>query len=330
VTADAPVVFALHWDRPLGERVTAELGQELAPVEEREFEDGEHKVRPLVAVRDRDVYVLASLHAGMNVGVDAKLCRLLFLIGALRDAGATRVTAVVPYLCYARKDRKTKPRDPVTTRYVASLFEAVGVDRIVTVDVHNLVAFQNASRVLTEHLEARWLLARHLAPRVHDHELSVVSPDVGGVKRAARFRESLERLVERPISSAFVEKYRSGGRVSGGAVVGEMRGRMVILVDDLVSSGTTMIRAARACRDAGAVEAHAVATHGLFVGDAATVLDAEVLSSLTVTDTVPPFRLPEALLGRRIEVLGVAPLLGEAIRRLHGGGSIVELVEHEL
>ena len=330
MTHDDPMVFAPQWDRSLGERVCTHLHQALAALEEREFEDGEHKIRPLVGVRDRDVYVLSSLQAGEHHGVDAKLCRMLFLLGALRDAGAARITAVVPYLCYARKDRRTKPRDPVTTRYVACLFEAVGIDRLVTVDVHNLVAFQNASRVPTEHLEARWLLARHLVPRVRQHDLVVVSPDIGGVKRAVRFRESLEHLLERPIGSGFVEKHRSAGRVSGGALVGSVRGRVVILVDDLVSSGTTLVRAARACHDAGATDVHAVATHGLFVGDASRVLDVDVLTSLTVTDTVPPFRLETHALSLEVDVLEVAPLLAESIRRLHVGGSIVELVEREL
>lgn len=327
-SSSAPMLFALGWDRAQGERVAAQMQVELAVHEEREFEDGEHKIRPLVGVRERDVYVLCSLHAGETHGVDAKLCRLLFFVGALRDAGAARVTAVVPYLCYARKDRRTKARDPVTTRYVACMFEAVGVDRIVTVDVHNLAAFQNASRVPTEHLEARWLLARDMIGRVRERELVVVSPDVGGVKRAERFRESFERLLERPAAGAFIEKFRSEGRVTGGAVVGRVSNRVVVLVDDLVSSGTTMIRAAHACLDAGATAVHAVATHGLFVGDAASVLASDELESLTVTDTVPAFRLPDALLSTRVRILDVSPLLAQAIRRLHEGASIVDLVEH--
>jgi ribose-phosphate pyrophosphokinase len=324
----APLVFALGWDRALGRRVSGQMGLELAEQEEREFEDGEHKIRPLVGVRDCDVYVLCSLHADESHGVDAKLCRLLFFVAALRDAGAARVTAVVPYLCYARKDRRTKPRDPVTTRYVACLFEAVGVDRIVTVDVHNLAAFQNASRVLTEHLEARWILARDLMHRVKGRDLVVVSPDVGGVKRADRFREALAHLVRRPVANAFIEKFRSEDRVTGGAVVGAVSGRVAVLVDDLVSSGTTMIRAARACIDAGSTAVHAVATHGLFVGDATTVLASNQLTSLAVTDTIPPFRLSETLLSTKVRLLDVAPLLAEAIRRLHEGGSIIDLVEH--
>lgn len=131
-------LFSLNATRPLGEKVSEKLGIPLSQHEEREFEDGEHKIRPLVNVRGCDVFVLHSLYSEPNATVNDKLCRLLFFIGALKDAAAERVTAIVPYLCYSRKDRKTKPRDPVTTRYVASLFEAVGGDRLVTLDVHNL------------------------------------------------------------------------------------------------------------------------------------------------------------------------------------------------
>lgn len=189
----APVVFALQASRDFGEKVCAVAGVSLSAHEEREFEDGEHKTRPLVNVRNRDVYVIQSLYGDQQQSVNDKLCRLLFFLGALRDASAGRVTAVVPYLCYARKDRKSKPRDPVTTRYVAALFEAVGTGRVVTLDVHNLAAFQNAFRIRTDHLEARGLFVDHFAPLVQSEEIVVVSPDAGGVKRAEDFRQALSR-----------------------------------------------------------------------------------------------------------------------------------------
>ena len=125
---DELMLFALDATRTYGEAVAGELGITLAPHEEREFEDGEHKARPLSNVRGRDVYVVQSLYADAKQGVNDKLVRLLFFLGALKDASAARLTAIVPYLAYSRKDRKTKVRDPVTTRYVATLFEAVGTD----------------------------------------------------------------------------------------------------------------------------------------------------------------------------------------------------------
>jgi len=322
-----PLVFAFASERALADPVARLLGCELAALEERAFEDGEHKSRALESVRDRDVYLLGSLASDGNVSVNDKLCRSLFLLAALRDAGAAKVTAIAPYLCYARKDRRTKPRDPVTSRYVAQLFEAVGVDRLVTVDVHNLAAYQNGSRILTEHLEARWLLAQAVTRRLLGETFVVVSPDVGGVKRADRFREGLESVMGAPIGTAFVEKYRSEGRIRGGTLVGEVAGRTALVVDDLVSTGTTLARAAEACLGAGARAVHAVATHAVFGAAAAGVMTTSALSSLTVTDTIDPKRIPTGLLGAKIHVVGIAPLLVDAIRRLHSGGSIVDLVE---
>src|SRR6187455_2239428 len=139
-------IFAPAATAEFGEAVSRVLGQPLAAHEERDFEDGEHKIRPLDVVRDADVYVLQSLHGGPRESANDKLCRLLFFIGALRDAGAARVTVVAPYLCYARKDRRTKPHDPVTTRYIAQLFEAVGAEAVVTLEVHNPAAYENAFR----------------------------------------------------------------------------------------------------------------------------------------------------------------------------------------
>ena len=192
-------LFALHGSDVLGASVAAALGEPLAAHEEREFEDREHKVRPLVPVRSADVFVLHGLHDGPEQSPNDKLCRLLFFIGALKDAGAARVTAVTPYLCYARKDRRTKPNDPVTTRYVASMFEAVGTDAVVTVDVHNPAAFENAFRRTTIALTAAPLFADYVkrlnAKEANDTRFCVVSPDPGGSKRADLFREALEEAL---------------------------------------------------------------------------------------------------------------------------------------
>lgn len=325
---DPPLLlFALDAARAYGVRVGAAMGVDLSPHEEREFEDGEHKVRPLINVRGRDVYVLHSLYADDAASVNDKLCRLLFFIGALRDASAATVTAVVPYLCYARKDRKTQPRDPVTTHYVAELFDAVGTDRILTIDVHNLMAYQNAFRARTDHLEATNLFVEHFARVVGDEEIVVVSPDSGGVKRAEQFERALSRRLGKPLGSAFVEKHRSGGVVSGEALVGDVTGRTAIIVDDLISTGGTLVRSARACRDHGAKRVYAAATHGLFVGLADVLLSETVLDHLVVTDTVPPFRLPAEAIGRRVVVLDSAPFVAEAIRRIHTGESLVALLE---
>lgn len=320
----APCLVALDATRAWGEAVAAAAGVALLPHEERSFDDGEHKARPLASVRGRDVFVLQSLHGDATAGVDA---RLLFFIAALKDDAARTVTAVVPYLAYARKDRRTKPRDPITTRYVAQLFEAVGTERVVTIDVHNLAAFQNAFRCATEHLEATGLFAHHFAQLVGERPVAVVSPDAGGVKRAELFRLRLQRELGRPVAAAFAEKHRSEDVLSGELLVGEVAGRCAIVYDDLISTGSTMARTAAACRARGAATVYAAATHGLFTGTAATVLAGPELDGIAVTDTVPPFRLPAGPVRDKLRVLPTAPLFAEAIDRLQRHGSFTELRE---
>ncbi len=319
-------LFALHATAELGNDVAAALGQPLAAHEERDFEDGEHKTRPLDGVAGCDVYVVQSLHGGPAESASDKLVRLLFFIGALKDAGAARVTAVTPYLAYARKDRRTKPNDPVTTRYVAQMFEAVGADLIVTLDVHNPAAFENAFRIRTVALTAAPLFvdyAKKLA--AGGEKLSVVSPDPGGVKRAELLRETLESETAKPVGKGFAEKHRSEGVVSGDMFVGEVAGATVLIVDDLISTGGTLLRAAQSARKAGAKRVLAMVTHGLFMPGATQVIADPAIDRFVVTDSVPPFRLEPASLAK-IDTLPVAPLLAETIRRLHEGRALSDLL----
>jgi ribose-phosphate pyrophosphokinase len=326
-TKSGPALFCVNASRQFGHRVASVLNTELGSHEEREFEDGEHKIRPLESVRGRDVYVIQSLYSDEQQGVNDKLCRLLFFLGAMRDADAARITAVIPYLAYARKDRKTQTRDPVTTRYVAQMIEAVGVDRVITLDVHNLAAYQNAFRIGCEHLEANRLFIDCLLPQLHDEpKIVVVSPDVGGIKRADRFRQALGRVLGREPGAAFVEKARARGVLSLGRLVGDTEGAAAVIVDDMIGSGSTIVHAARACRENGALRVYACASHGLFVGKASELLADEALDRIVVTDTVPPFRLDAALRESRLEVLSSAGLFAQAIRRMHDGGSLVDLL----
>lgn len=322
-------LFALESSRSFGQRISSALGVPLSPHEERDFEDGEHKSRPLANVRGRSVFVVQSLYGDDRQSVNDKLCRLLFFLGAVRDASAASVTAVIPYLCYARKDRKTKFRDPVTTRYVATLFEAIGVDRLVTLDVHNLAAFQNAFRCRTEHLEARMLFVEHFATRLAHEDLIVLSPDEGGLKRADAFRRALARSLGRDLPLGFMEKRRSAGIVSGEGLFADVRGRTVVIIDDLISTGTTLLRAAQAARGQGAAKIHAAASHGLFMTGASQVLGDPAFDSVVVTDTVPPFRLSPELVRERLAVLDTAKLFAEAIRRIDENGSLTELLGPE-
>lgn len=322
-------LFALGSSREFGERIARQLGIALSEHEEREFDDGEHKARPTTTVRGKDVYVVQSQYAENHQSGNDKLCRLLFFIGALKDAGAERVTAVVPYLAYARKDRKTKARDPVTTKYVAALFEAVGTDVILTMDVHNLAAFQNAFRCRTEHLEANLLFVGHFAPLLNDKDVVIVSPDAGGIKRAERFRRVISAALGKPAGSAFAEKYRSRGVVSGNALVGDVHGKDVIILDDMISTGGTIVRAAQQCCEMGANRVYAAATHGLFMAGANDVLADPMLDGIVITDTVTPFRLESDAIKGKLSVLSSSELFAEAIHRLHTNESITELVGEE-
>ena len=310
-------IFALDASRAFGERVVDRLDADLCEHEERDFEDGEHKARPLTSVRGKDVYVIQSLHGDGTQSVNDKLCRLLFFIGALRQASARRVTAVTPYLCYARKDRQTKPRDPVTTRYIAALFEAVGTDGIVTMDVHNTAAYQNAFRIGAEHLQATRLFAAHIASNHGDAALSVVSPDAGGLKRAEQVCAALEQLTGQAIPTTVMPKQRSEGVVTAGALQGSVDGRRAVIVDDMISSGTTMLHAARACRQGGAKSVYVAATHGLFTGTANDVLADRAIDGVVVTNTVASGRLTPELRQAKVEVLDAGGMFAEAIRRMH-------------
>src|SRR5690606_20521277 len=176
--------------------------------------------------------------------------------------------------------------DPVTTRYVAQVFEAVGCDRIVTADVHNVAAFENAFRCPAVNLEAAPLLAGHFAGAAGGaRKIVVMSPDAGGVKRARLFADALAAGAGRPVGLAFVEKSRSEGRVSGEGFAGDVADAFVVIVDDLVSGGGTLARAARAARARGAAAVHAAVTHGLFGRGAARTLGEAGLASIVVTDT---------------------------------------------
>lgn len=306
-------LFCLNTSRAYAERVAAHLGVALSAHEERDFEDGEHKIRALDSVRGRDVFVVQSLYGEPHFSVNDKLCRLLFFIGSLRDAGATRIGVAAPYLCYARKDQRTQPQDPITTRYLAGLFEAVGTDWLLSFDVHNSAAFDNAFRCRTRQLRALPLFVDYFRARL-DTALPwvVVAPDVGAVKRTEAFRRELAAVSAAEPDHAFMEKYRSGGKVSGGTLVGDVRGKIAIVLDDLISSGTTLLRAGKACRAAGAELVYAAATHGLFMAGSEALFSDGVFDGIAVGDTVPAFRLASDH-AARLDVVDTTGLLAEAV-----------------
>jgi ribose-phosphate pyrophosphokinase len=311
-------LFALDaTDRRLAEAIAEDLQVALSPHEERRFADGECKLRPLADPRGRDAYVVHALHGGPVDSPHDKLVRLLMFVATLRDHGARRVTAVLPYLAYARKDRRTQPHDPVSLRYLAQMVEAVGTAQVIALEVHNPAAFQNAFRIPTVHLEARHVLDRAVAPLLGDAPVAVASPDPGGVKRAQLWGEQLAGRLGRPVGFAMVDKRRSEDVVSGSRLVaGDVAGATVLLFDDLIATGETLQRAAQALREAGVHRVVACAAHGLFVGAAATALGDPAIERVLVTDSVPAFRLaPDQR--NRVEQVACAPLFAQAIRESH-------------
>jgi ribose-phosphate pyrophosphokinase len=322
------LLFAPQASREFGGRVAEDLGLALSPMEEREFEGGEHKTRPLVSVRGRRVFVLQSLSGDERGSANDRLCRLLFFIAGLKDSGASSVTACVPFLAYARKDRRTKERDPVTLRYVAQMIEAAGTDHVIGLDAHNLAAFECAFRCPVDHLEAAPLLASHLAQDAGDAPVCIVSPDIGGAKRAQRVQEILSKRLGRGVGFAIIEKRRSEGVVSGGDdVIGPVAGCRAVIVDDLIAAGTTLMRGVKACRSAGAARVDAFATHGVLVPESRQLLGPEGPDSLIVTDSILPTRIGGHGEARSPVVLRASGLYSEAIRRICEGGSVVALRE---
>jgi ribose-phosphate pyrophosphokinase len=326
-----PALVALSESRELAVLVARESGIPLIPIEERPFEGGEFKLRPLESVRGRRVFVLQTLAGTHDAPGPSRLLRLLFLLLGLRDAGADSSVAVVPYFPFARKDRRTQIRDPVTSRYVAELLEAAHSDCVISLDVHNPAAFDNGFRVPTIHLTALPLMADYFARigAVANAAVTVVSPDVGGIKRAQIFRELIAARTGREIDLAFVEKRRAKGNVSSGSLAGEVAGRTVIVLDDLCATGGTLIRAAETCLRAGAAATHVAATHTPLAAGLEALMTAEPITSITVTDSVGiafPTRRPPSGSGK-LFTLSIAPLLGQALGRMVTGKPVAPLLE---
>lgn len=322
-------LFAINASRELGKSIASFTNEiKLAEHEERAFEDGEHKIRVLESVRGRHVFLIHSLFGDEEQTVNDKICRLFFFIGALKDAAADKITVIIPYFAYARKDSKTKSRDPITMRYMAQLIESVGATQLVTMDIHNLAAFQNAFRIPTLHLSASVLFVPFIANLVKDEKIVIVSPDTGGLKRAELFREALSAYMQRDVSKAFLEKKRSGGQVTGGQdVIGDVKGSTTIIIDDMISTGKTISIAVDALHKQGAKKIWACVSHGLFVGKANKRLTNQHLDKIIISNSVTPFRLDKRLLENKVEIIDISRLFAEVIKRIAEGGAVVDWLE---
>lgn len=308
------------------EQVAAHLGQDglLSKHEERYFDDYEAYVRSNVDVRGCDVFVIQSLYSCNEETVHDKLCKLLFMIGSLKDASAQRVTAVIPYMCYGRQDRKTDSRAPIMSKYVKYLIQSVGVDRILTMDVHNLAAFQCAFDVPTDHLEAKNLMARYVADNCTvDLPLAVLSPDAGAIPRCRYFRNKLSQILNVDIGLPVMDKEHAGQTIKGHKISGKVRGKRVVVYDDMISSAKTMYESVQAVEKKGGEVWGVCATHGLFVGKANEYL--EKVKRIVIADTVLPFRLSPKI-AAKVKVIPTTSLFAAAIRRIHEEDSISDLL----
>lgn len=310
------LIFAPTQSKDFAQAVASHLGVELARCEEREYEGGEHKIRPRQEVRGEEVFVIQSLSGDALASANDKLCRLLFFIGALKDAGASRVTACLPFLAYSRKDRRTQPGDPVINRYVATLFEAMRTDRVVVLDVHNEAAFDNAFRCESLRIDAIEPFAEYLAKNFKVRDVVVASPDIGGVKRAQRFRDVLAGKLATDVGFAFMEKRRERGVVSGQILTGEVQDRELVIFDDMISSGTTILRAAMAAKRAGAKRVIVMATHPALQPEATQLWDDEVIETVVVSDSIALPAAFSALPASKLQTCSLAPLLAHTIDTL--------------
>lgn len=304
-------------NQKLAASIARSAGVELTACDLRRFSDGELGVEIRENVRGHDVFVVQSTSTPGN----DHLMELLIIMDALRRASAERITAVLPYFGYARQDRKTKPRVAITAKLVADLIVAAGANRVLTMDLHagQVMGFFN---VPVDNLYARPVLLNYLKERYYDREICIVSPDAGGVARARAFAKRLD------VGLAIIDKRRtSPNEVSEMHVVGDVKDKVCILVDDMVDTGGTLIKAADALTENGAIEVAACCTHAVLSGAAKETLPQSKVAKVVVSDTIHHSDLNDQ--DDWCVRLSVAPLIGEAIKRIHFDDSVSVLFGSE-
>jgi ribose-phosphate pyrophosphokinase len=306
-------IVAGNSNRPLAEAISQHLKIPLAKSQVKRFADMEVFVEIQENVRGQDAFVIQSTSFPAN----DNLMELLILIDAMKRSSARRITAVIPYYGYARQDRKPGPRTPISAKLVANLIERAGADRVLTMDLH-AGQIQGFFDIPTDNLFAAPVMVRDIEERYGIKNLVVVSPDVGGVVRA----RALAKRIDVPIAICDKRRERPGeSEVMN--VIGDVKGKLCVLIDDIVDSGGTLVNAAEALLAKGATEVIAYITHGVLSGGAVSRIQNSRLKSLVITDSILP---TEAVLAaRNIRVLSVAPLLGEAILRTSREESVSSL-----
>ncbi len=305
-------IFSGTANRPLAEKVAAHLNTKLGDLLISRFSDGEIHVKYNENIRGTDVFLIQPTHPPSDY-----LFELLLMIDAARRASAKRITAVIPYFGYARQDRKDQPRVALSAKLVANLISEAGADRILTLDLHS-ASIQGFFDIPFDHLYAVVLFSERLK-MMKLNDPVVVGPDIGSSKRARAYANRFNAGL------AVVDKKRSGpNEVEAVSLIGEVRGRDVILVDDLIDTAGTLCMASRLVQDSGAKEIVTACTHAILSGDAVSRLDKSPISKVMITDTI--YRSDRKSSGK-IEVLSTAPLFAEAIKRIHEEQSISSLFD---
>jgi len=317
-TAGEMLVFSGRSNPKFSTAVCHFLNEELGRLQVLKFSDGELSVEIEDNVRGQDVFIIQSTSAPGN----DHLMELLITMDALKRASAKRITAVMPYFGYSRQDRKLKARVPITAKLVADILTTAGADRVLAMDLHagQLVGFFN---IPVDNLNALPVFLPYLSEKYGADPLTIVSPDMGGVERA---RQMAGRLENPPI--AIIDKRRAGpNQIAEMRVVGEVAGTTCILVDDMVDTGGTLVKAAETLIKQGALKVIACCTHAVLSGSAVETITNSAIEEVIMTDTIP---MPKSALlktadGGKFTVLSVAPLFAEAIKRIHSGDSISSL-----
>jgi ribose-phosphate pyrophosphokinase len=307
------LIFSGNSNPALAQEITSCLNMNLGRAIVNTFKNGETRVKIDDNVRGCDVFVIQSTCTPVN----HHLMELLLIIDALRRASAARVTAVIPYYGYAKQEKKTAGREPISAKMVANLICTAGADRILTIDLH-APAIEGFFDIPVDHLQAAPLLSDYVR-ELQLPEVVVVSPDAGGVRRANRFRESIGARL------AIIAKQRPEPDVAEVLeMVGEVEGKTAVIVDDMISTGTTLVEAAQTLHERGAKAVYACATHGLFAANAVNIIGDSLLLETIVTNTVPLSVEGERA---RIKCISVAPLFAEAIMRIHKDLSLSTLFD---
>jgi ribose-phosphate pyrophosphokinase len=309
-------IFTGNANPALAAKIAAELGSPLGEIQVSHFSDGEISVKIEESARGQDIFIVQPTCAPVN----DNLMELLIMIDAFRRASAQRITVVLPYYGYARQDKKIKPREPVTARLVANLVSQAGASRVLCVDLH-AGQIQGFFDLPVDHLYAGPLIADHLISEgLYNGNTVVVSPDVGGVARARALAEHLKSPI-----AINAKRRPEPNKVEIMEIIGDVAGKVCVMIDDMIDTAGTVVQGAEALLERGAVEVHACCTHGVLSGKAIERIDCSPLRSLVITDTVP---LPEYKRSPKIKVLSVAPMLAEAILRIHDDNSVSEMFSH--